>query len=164
VTVSTRTVLIVLWAALLATPPAVLAQLYKWVDSDGVVNYGDSPPSDARNVKAVGPVSLSVVPGVPKEQMDAMRERDEQRRMAQLQRDELEDARARAKAEASPSPWPLDDYQVAYDYGYYPVYGYGPPRGRPPYRHRPRPAPRPEPSLLPTEPLPLGQSSILKGR
>ena len=155
--------------------PAVFAQLYKWVDADGGVNYGDSPPSDARNVKAVGPVSLSVVPGVPKEQMDAMRERDEQRRMVQLQRDEqrrmvqlqrdeLEDARARAKANASPSPWPSDEDQVAYDYGYYPVYGYGPPRGRPPYRHRPRPAPRTEPSLLPTEPLPLGQSSILKGR
>jgi len=164
VTVSTRTVPILLCAALLAASPGVAAQLYKWVDGDGGVNYGDSPPSDARNVKAVGPVSLSVVPGVPKEQMDAMRERDEQRRMAQLQRDELEDTRARAKANASPSPWPADEEQYAYDYGYYPVYGYGPPRGRPPYRHRPRPARPPQPSLLPTEPLPLGQSSILKGR
>lgn len=153
-------------AALLSLPFATSAQLYKWVGEDGGINYGDSPPSNAKDVKAVGPVSLSVVPGIPKEQVDAMRERDEQRRMAQLQRDELEDARARQKASAGMSPWPAEDDVVAYDYGYSygPLWGYGPPRGRPPVSHRPRPTPLPAPSLLPMEPLPLGQPSILKGR
>jgi hypothetical protein len=155
-------------AALLCLPITVSAQLYKWVDESGGINYGDSPPSDAKDVRAVGPVSLSVVPGVPKEQVDAMRERDEQRRMAQLQRDELEDARARQKASASPSPWPAEDDLVAYDvgYSYGPLWGFGPPRGRPPVSHRPRPTPLPSapPSMFSMEPLPLGQPSILKGR
>ncbi len=160
---STPAALIVLSILLAAAPPAS-AQLYKWVDDSGGVNYGDSPPASARDVRAVGPVSLSVVPGVPKAEMDAMRERDEQRRMVQLQRDELEDVRAREKSN-SQSPWPPEDYTVAYDYGYGydsgPVYGYGPPRGRPPIHHRPRPKPAP---LLSMEPLPLGQPSILRGR
>lgn len=153
-------------AALLSFPLAASAQLYKWIDESGGINYGDSPPADAKDVKAVGPVSLSVVPGIPREQVDAMRERDEQRRMAQLQRDELEDARARQKNATSLSPWPSEDYPVAYDYGYSygPVWGYGPPRGRPPVSHRPRPTPHTAPPLLPLEPLPLGQPSILKGR
>jgi len=158
-----RTVPLVLATLLAAATPA-FAQLYKWTDGDGGINYGDSPPADAKDVKAVGPASLSVVPGVPKEQMDAMRERDEQRRMVQLQRDDLEDARARQKANASPSPWPAQDDATSYDYGYGPVWGYGPPRGRPPVSHRPRPTPYTAPPLLPMEPLPLGQPSILKGR
>jgi glutaredoxin len=33
------------------------AQLYKWVDDDGNVHYGDSPPEDARLEKLVGEVS-----------------------------------------------------------------------------------------------------------
>ncbi len=41
-----------LLALLLAAPGVVLAQ-YKWIDSRGQVNYGDSPPRDARNVERV---------------------------------------------------------------------------------------------------------------
>lgn len=41
-----------LLALLLLAPAAVLAQ-YKWIDSRGQVNYGDSPPRDARNVERV---------------------------------------------------------------------------------------------------------------
>jgi hypothetical protein len=155
-----------LLSTLLAAASPASAQLYKWLDENGGINYGDSPPADAKDVKAVGPASLSVVPGIPQEQMDAMRQRDEQRRMAQLQRDELEDVRARQKSSAGLSPWPSDDDAVSYDYGYGygPLWGYGPPRGRPPVSHRPRPTPYSPPPLLPMEPLPLGQPSILKGR
>ncbi len=79
-TMTRRTVPFVLLAALLAMPAAVTAQLYKWVDEDGGVTYGDTPPPKAKNVRPVNQGSVSVVPGVPKDQMDAMRERDEQRR------------------------------------------------------------------------------------
>lgn len=159
---STRTAPLVL-SALLAAAPSAYAQLYKWIDDSGGVNYGDSPPADAKDVKAVGPVSLSVIPGMPREELAAMRERDEQRRMAQLQRDELEDARSREKANAQ-SPWPPEDYVAAssYGYAYGPLAGYGPPRDRLPAHRRPRP--KPAPSILPMEPLPLGEPSILRGR
>jgi hypothetical protein len=150
-------------AALLALPLAAGAQLYRWVDAEGVVNYGDAPPSDAKNVRAVGPASLSVVPGVSKEQMEAMRERDEQRRQQRLQQD-AEDARIAAAAK--PATGVLPDFQtyesVGYDYGYGPAYDYGPPRVRPPYRPRPRP-PVVNPTA-PANPMQLGEPSILRGR
>jgi hypothetical protein len=155
----------VLVAAVLAVPLSVMAQLYKWVDVDGVVNYGDLPPPNAKNVRTVGPTSLSVVPGVSKEQMDAMRERDEQRRQEQLQRD-AEEARARASARATSSAPPelqaSDDY--AYDYDYGPLYGYGPPRVRRPGANRPRPQPPLAKPVRPAKPMPLGEPSILQGR
>jgi glutaredoxin len=42
------------WAVvtLLAVTPPALAQ-YRWIDSTGRVNYGDAPPSDARNVSRI---------------------------------------------------------------------------------------------------------------
>ena len=91
----------VLLAALLAMPAAVTAQLYKWVDEDGGVNYGDTPPPKAKNVRPVGQGSVSVVPGVPKDQIDAMRERDEQRRKEREQRD-ADQARAADNAHGPP--------------------------------------------------------------
>ena len=156
----------VLMALLLAAPLPVLAQLYKWLDADGVVNYGDLPPPNAKNVQAVGPASLSVVPGVPKEQMDAMRERDEQRRQTALKL-EADEARARASARASGGvPSELQSYEeYAYDYDYGPFFGYGPPRVRRPGASRP---PRPHPPIAkptpPVQPMPLGEPSILLGR
>lgn len=160
-----RNLLAVLMAGLLAAPVPVLAQLYKWLDADGVVNYGDLPPPNATNVQPVGPASLSVVPGVPKEQMEAMRERDEQRRQEALQR-EAEEARARASARPpAGAPSELQTYEeYAYDYDYGPIFGYGPPRVRRPGGNRPRPHPpiaRPAPPVLP---MPLGEPSILQGR
>ena len=124
----------VLLAALLAMPAAVTAQLYKWVDEDGGVNYGDTPPPKAKNVRPVGQGSVSVVPGVPKDQIDAMRERDEQRRKEREQRD-ADQARAAemARAAAPREPQYADSYVP--DYGYWPI------RTRPPDigKNRPRP-------------------------
>jgi Domain of unknown function (DUF4124) len=160
-----REILSVLMAGLLAVPLPVLAQLYKWLDADGVVNYGDLPPPNATNVQSVGPASLSVVPGVPKEQMDAMRERDEQRRQEALQRD-ADEARARASARAAGGvPSELQSYEeYAYDYDYGPVFGYGPPRVRRPGANRPRPHPPIARPVPPAKPMPLGEPSILQGR
>lgn len=160
-----RKLLSVLLALLLAAPLPVMAQLYKWLDAEGVVNYGDLPPPNATNVQAVGPASLSVVPGVPKEQMDAMRERDEQRRQEALQRD-ADEARARASARAASGvPSELQSYEeYAYDYDYGPVFGYGPPRVRRPGANRPRPHPPIAKPVSPAKPMPLGEPSILQGR
>ncbi len=155
----------VLMAGVLAAPVPAMAQLYKWLDADGVVNYGDLPPPNATNVQSVGPASLSVVPGVPKEQMDAMRERDEQRRQEALQRD-ADEARARANARAAGGvPSELQSYEeYAYDYDYGPVFGYGPPRVRRPGANRPRPHPPITKPTPPAQPMPLGEPSILLGR
>jgi hypothetical protein len=35
--------------ALLALAPAAIADVYKWVDRDGSVHYGDTPPANARS-------------------------------------------------------------------------------------------------------------------
>lgn len=43
--------------ALLLLTPAGQADLYKWVDDDGKVHYGDSPPENARLKKITGKVS-----------------------------------------------------------------------------------------------------------
>jgi hypothetical protein len=49
-------------ALLGAAPPAVSAQLYKWVDERGVTNYSNQPPADPSAAKNLGPVegNLSV--------------------------------------------------------------------------------------------------------
>ena len=41
-------ILFVVSCALYATAPPAHAQLYKWVDSSGVVNYGDWPPAGVK--------------------------------------------------------------------------------------------------------------------
>ncbi len=40
--------LFVIFGVLCAAAPAASAQLYKWVDSSGVVNYGDWPPAGVK--------------------------------------------------------------------------------------------------------------------
>jgi Domain of unknown function (DUF4124) len=40
--------LFIVTCVLLATAPSAYAQLYKWVDDKGVVNYGDWPPDGVR--------------------------------------------------------------------------------------------------------------------
>jgi len=41
-------ILFVVSCALYATAPTAYAQLYKWVDDSGVVNYGDWPPAGVK--------------------------------------------------------------------------------------------------------------------
>ena len=112
---------VLLWAA----APAE-AQLYKWVDEKGVVNYGDTPPPGKR-AQAVGENSgsVTVVPGMPREELERQRERDTQRRMQQLER-EVGDLRARERARDQQPPEPV------YNEVYVPAYGYG--YARPPHR------------------------------
>jgi hypothetical protein len=156
----TRLILLfALLAALLAMPAAVPAQLYKWIDVDGGVNYGDTPPPKAKNVRPVNQGSVSVVPGVPKEQIDAMRERDEQRRREREQR-EADQARAAEAARAAPPREPQYADSDA------PHYGYWPARLRPPDigKNRPRPERPIAKPKAPAGPPPLGEPHILRGR
>jgi hypothetical protein len=89
--------------AMAAAPVAAQAPLYKWVDERGVVNYGDTPPAGARKTSQLDETtsSLSVVPGLSKEELAQMRERETQARVARLER-ELEDLRARDARPAVP--------------------------------------------------------------
>jgi hypothetical protein len=41
-------ILFIITCALSATAPTAYAQLYKWVEDNGVVNYGDWPPSGVK--------------------------------------------------------------------------------------------------------------------
>jgi hypothetical protein len=126
-------------AALVALLPAAsFAQLYKWVDSDGTVNYGDTPPKGVKDVRQVGKDSgnLTVVPGITPEQRERLRQREEQRRIDTLER-EVQELRAREEARASAPP------EVVYEEVYVPAYGGYAPGTRPP-GHRPG---KPEPPV-----------------
>lgn len=97
-----HTLLSALALAIAATLPAVAeAQVYRWTDERGGVNYGSKPPPSARNVTRLNEDSgnVSTVPGIPREEVDAMRDRAQQQRADRLER-EL-DAERRANRAAS---------------------------------------------------------------
>jgi hypothetical protein len=81
---------LLLWllAAGLATAPA-FAQVYRWTDERGSVNYGSKPPPNARNVSVMREDEgrVSTVPGVPPELVSSQQERADQRRIDRLERD-----------------------------------------------------------------------------
>ena len=133
----TRPVSIALFAATLAVAPAsVAAEIYKWVEPDGTVHYGNTPPARTKNVRRVGMESgtVSVVPGMSKEEKDRLREREDQLRLQRLEQ-EVEELRAREQARENAPP------EVIYTDVYVPAYGYGRPLDR---RDTGRVRPRPE--------------------
>ena len=115
--------LIVSWTislALLASP--ALAQVYKWVDESGKVNYGDRAPSGSKGAllgAAAGVVNI--VPGIPKEELDRLRKQDEQRRLERLER-EVDELRTQSFARVNVAP------ETVYTEVYVPIYGYLRPR------------------------------------
>lgn len=113
------------------------AQLYRWVDERGVVNYGDTPPANARQVTPLNPdkSGVSVVPGLSREEMDRAKKSAEQARIERLER-EVDALREQNRTRPTPPPPPpAAETYVPYYYD-----GRLPPRPKPP----PRP-PRPEP-------------------
>ncbi len=84
---------------LLIAPAAAMSEIYKWVEPDGSVHYGNTPPARTKNARLVGMDSgtVSVVPGMSKEEKERLRERDEQLRLQRLER-EVEELRAREQA------------------------------------------------------------------
>lgn len=136
-------------AALGPLAPTASANLYRWVDERGVVNYGDTPPANARQVRPLSPEqsSVSVVPGLSREDVDRAKKTTEQARIERLER-EVKALREEARNTPPPTP-PLASESANV---YIPVYG-GP--LRPPRPWPPKP-PKPEPiEPLPPPPPPL---------
>ncbi len=120
---------------LIAAPVAAAPEIYKWVEADGSVHYGNTPQARTKNARLVGNDSgtVSVVPGMSKEEKDRFREREDQLRLQRLER-EVEELRAREQAREYAQP------EVVYTDVYVPAYGYGRPlHGRDIGRVKPRP-------------------------
>ena len=141
-------------ATLILAPEAALSEIYKWVEADGSVHYGNTPPSRTKNARLVGMDSgtVSIVPGMSKEEKDRFREREDQLRLQHLER-EVEELRAREQARDYAQP------EIIYTDVYVPAYGYGRPlHGRNIGHVKPRPEhpiakPRPPHRTQPTEEL-----------
>ena len=144
----------ILAATLVCVPGVAMPQIYKWVEADGSVHYGNTAPARTKNVRMVGMDSgtVRVVPGMSNEEKARLREREEQLRLQRLER-EVEELRAREQAREYAPP------EVIYTEVYVPAYGYGHPLHRRDRGHgKPRPdhpiaKPRPPNRTLPVEEL-----------
>ena len=140
--------------ALVAAP--ALAQVYKWVDAGGKVNYGDKPPAGSTGARALDEDAgmVSIVQGMPKEEIERLRARYEQQRLQRLER-EVEALRAREFALGSVPR------EAAYDEVYLPAYGYAWPWWRRPVAgHHRRWLDHPNDKHRPsTRPLPPSRAS-----
>ena len=124
-------------AALIVAPATALSEIYKWVEADGSVHYGNTPPARTKNARPapLDAGTVSVVPGMSKEEKERLREREDQLRLQRLER-EVEELRAREQTRESAQP------EVIYTEVYVPTYGYGyggPLHPRDIGRNRPRP-------------------------
>ena len=122
-------------ATLVVTPGVARPEIYKWVEANGSVHYGNTPPARTKNARLVGMDSgtVSVVPGMSKEEKNRLREREDQLRLQRLER-EVEELRAREQAREYAQP------EVIYTDVYVPAYGYGRPlHGRNVGHLKPRP-------------------------
>jgi hypothetical protein len=85
-------------AALLvaAVPAGAHAEIYKWVDEKGVVNYGSKPPEGARKLRQLdeNASTVSTIPAPPRAQVQRERELALEARIERLER-ELHERRAR---------------------------------------------------------------------
>jgi len=111
----------------LVAAPA-LADMYRWVDAKGVVNYSNVPPPAGTTAKRIAETepTVSVIPPPENraEQQQAAREAALLRRIEQLE-DELaalRTAAAQAAAYTYPIPAPAVTYSapVVYPYAFYP--------------------------------------------
>lgn len=152
-------------AALLALAPAAHAEIYKWVDDKGVVNYGEHPPPQGK-ARVVAPerTPLTVYPAptgstavasVRESALDARVEQLE--RQLARERQERENSAALAaereaqRLERCQRERRVDCSEEALDVGYPTVVIHRPPRwlphrhSHPPHRLRPPRALEPEP-------------------
>jgi len=116
-------------AAAFTAPPPVRAEIYKWIDEKGVINYTNiKRPAGVKNVERFEEERISTVPAaVSSEQIAGRREVELQARVERLER-ELEAQQAATPigggydpyyAGYAPSPFPMFDYPL---YGY-PAFG-----------------------------------------
>lgn len=122
-------------ALALAAPVAAQAELYRWVDDRGVVNYSNIRPEGVRKVTQVEEDSrVSTVPGPSPEQLAWQRQLELEQRLARLER-ELAEQRAREAmlaAQAYPAYPPFYGGYTGYAGFGYAVY----PGWVPAHRHR----------------------------
>ncbi|MFO0101136.1 MAG: DUF4124 domain-containing protein [Betaproteobacteria bacterium] len=123
-----------LTGALLGIAAPAAAQTYRWLDPEGRVHYGDAPPAQARELRALNAErsTLSVVPGLSKEDLEAARRRSEQARIEQLER---EVAALRDRPAPAPTTIVLPPLATSAPVLLYPV---RPPRQQPPVRPPPQ--------------------------
>ena len=142
--------------ALVLVPGVAMPEIYKWVEADGSVHYGNTAPARTKNVRMVGMDSgtVSVVPGMSKEEKARLRESEDKLRLQRLER-EVEELRAREQTREYAQP------EVIYTDVYVPTYGYGHPLHRRDLGHgKPRPdhpSAKPRP---PTRTPPLEELSV----
>jgi hypothetical protein len=112
----------------LAVPLAAPAEIYRWVDDRGVINYSSIKPEGVKKITQVSEDSgrVSTVPGIAPELIARQRELELEARIQRLER-ELYEQRAR-DAMAAAQSYPAYPYP-AYSSGYaafpaYPVWGY----------------------------------------
>lgn len=74
--------IILLLALMLFPVGTTLAQIYKWVDEDGNVHYGDCPPPECKSKQ------IETAPGPSEEDIQRSRERTERLIREQKQREE----------------------------------------------------------------------------
>jgi hypothetical protein len=117
-----------LTGALLGIAAPAAAQTYRWLDPEGRVHYGDAPPAQARELRALNAErsTLSVVTGLSKEDLAAARKRSEQARIEQLER---EVAALRDRPAPAPTTIVLPPLATSAPVLLYPV---RPPRPKPP--------------------------------
>ena len=117
-------------AAALAAPPLARAEIYKWIDEKGVVNYTNiKRPAGVKNVERFEEERISTVPAaVSSEQIAARREVELQARVERLERELYDGQQGAAQisggydpyyAGYASSPFPMFDYPL---YGY-PAFG-----------------------------------------
>ena len=98
----------ILSGALFALPVGASGATYRWIDERGVVNYGNTPPPAARQVRQLDEEAgrVSTIEAVPREQLRRERERVLEVRIDRLER-ELDDARRAAEAVPIAVPVPV---------------------------------------------------------
>jgi len=114
-------------ALALAAPLAAQAEIYRWVDDRGVINYSSIRPEGVKKVTQIAADSgrVSTVPGISPELVAQQRQLELEARIQRLER-ELYEQRARdamAPAQAYPA-YSYPAYYPGYAYAAYPVYGY----------------------------------------
>ena len=113
-------------AAALAAPPLARAEIYKWIDEKGVVNYTNiKRPAGVKNVERFEEERISTVPAaVSSEQIAARREVELQARVERLERDLYDTQQAAAPIGAGYDPYYAGYASSSFPMFDYPLYGY----------------------------------------
>jgi nucleotidyltransferase/DNA polymerase involved in DNA repair len=115
-------------ALALAAPLAAQAEIYRWVDDRGVINYSSVRPEGVKKVTQIAEDNgrVSTVPGMSQELLAQQRQLELEARIQRLER-ELYEQRARdamAAAQSYPA-YPYPAYSGYAAYPAFPVYGFG---------------------------------------